>query len=126
MESINAVSSLSVSYSQILKVSHFGGRLPIVVNDPIGINARFKHIIGVPTILERNVSYFQLKRLDILIEQISRLRDRRMDVDVESIDNLQLQGLIDNLSADLRDRLNTPVNYNHGIYSPGSILNMTA
>ena len=128
MESIQAVSNISVPYSQILKVSHSGGRLAVSVSDPIGINIRFKHITGVPSSSEEGtISYTKLRQLDILIDQISKLKNVDMDVDVNKIEKEQLQDLINNLAYELRNRINSmPVNYYNGIYSPGSILNMTA
>ena len=127
MESIQAVSNISIPFSQILKVSHSGGRLAVPVNDPTGINIRFKHITGVPLPSEENISYTKLRQLDILIDQISKLKNVEMGVDVEKIEKEQLQDLINNLAYELRNRINSmPVNYYNGIYSPGSILNMTA
>ena len=128
MEYINAVSGISVPYTQILKISHSGGSLSVPVGDPVGINTRFKHITGVPVALEnRNISYSKLQQLDILIDQITKLRNREIDINVENIQKHQLQDLINDFSYDLRERINSmPVNYYHGIYSPGTILDMTA
>jgi hypothetical protein len=127
---IQAVSNVSIpSFSQALKVSYSGGSISIPVNDPISINARFKHITGVPFASENSsVPYYKLQQLDALIDQISKLRNREMmDIDAENIEREQLQDLINDYSYELRNRLNSmPAEYYYGIYSAGSILNMTA
>ncbi|MCL2481292.1 MAG: hypothetical protein FWF38_06235 [Spirochaetaceae bacterium] len=128
MESIQAVSSISVPFSQILKVSYSGGSLSVPVNDAAGINTRFKHITGVPLASEEgNISYYKLQQLDMLIDQISKLRNREMGIDVAKIEKDEIQDLINDFSYELRNRINSmPVNYYNSIYFPGSILNMTA
>ena len=129
MEPIRAVSNISIpSFSQILKVGSSGGRLSVPVNDPSGINIRFKHITGVPLASDNShIPYAKLKQLDTLIDQISKLKNTEMDVDVKNVGKNQLQDLINNLSSELGNRINSmPVNYYSSIYSPGSILNMTA
>ena len=128
MESIQAVSNISVPISQILKVSYSGGSLSVPVSDAAGINTRFKHITGVPLASEEgNISYYKLQQLDMLIDQISKLRNREIDIDVANIDKEQLQDLINDFSYDLRNKINSmPVNYYNGVYYTGSILNMTA
>ncbi len=128
MESMKPVSNISIPFTHILKASYSGGNLSVAVNDPSGINARFKHITGVPVGLENtNIPYTKLQQLDILIDQISKLRNREMNIDVENIEKNQLQDLINQFSHELSNRLNSmAVNYYNGIYSPGSILNLTA
>jgi len=130
MESIQAVSNISVPFSQILKISYSGGQLSVPVSDAAGINTRFKHITGVPLASESgNISYFQLRQLDMLIDQLSKLRNMGADIDVDisDIEKDQLQELINNFSNELSNRINSmSINYYNGIYSPGSILNMTA
>ena len=128
MESIRAVSNISIPFTQIIKAGYSGGSLAVPANDPAGINARFKYITGVPfTSEDSNISYSKLQQLDLLIEQISKLRNREVDIDVKNIEKDQLQDLINNFAFELRERLNSAsVDFYYGIYSPGSILNMTA
>ena len=127
MEYLNAVSSISVPFSHILKAGYSGGSLSVPVNDPTGISTRFKHITGVPLLLESsNVSYTRLRQLDMLIDQISKLKDRGMGIDFESFEPDQLQHIIDNLAYELRRELDSISATHFGIYSSGNILNMTA
>ena len=128
MDSIEAVSNVSIPFTQILKVGYSGGRLSVPDNDPIGISARFKHITGVPLAMENgNIPYSKLQQLDLLIEQISKFKNQEMDIDVRDIERDQLQYLINSFSSELSNRLNSATaDFYYGIYSPGSILNMSA
>ena len=129
MEYVQSVSNISVPFSQILQVSNSGGSLSVPVSNASVINTSFKHITGVPLLSEdTHISYSKLRQLDMLIDQVSKLRNREMDadIDVREIEKDQLQNIIDSLSYELSNKINSTPDYFNGIYSPGSILNMTA
>ena len=129
MESIQTVSNISVPFSQILQVSNSGGSLSVPVSNASVINTSFKHITGVPLLSEEsNISYSKLRQLDMLIDQISKLRNSEMDasIDVGEIEKDQFQIIIDNLAYELGNRINSEQDFYSSIYSVGSILNMTA
>ncbi|MCL2792715.1 MAG: hypothetical protein FWD87_06460 [Spirochaetaceae bacterium] len=127
METINTISSIAAPFSHILKAGYSGGSLSVPVSDA-GISTRFKHITGIPLPSDSsNVSYTRLRQLDMLIAQIGKLRDREIvEIDFESIEQGQLQHIIDNFAYELRNGLNSQADPYQRIYSPGSILNMTA
>ena len=130
MDSLSAVSSTSIPFFHIMRASYSGGRISVPVSELTGIYARFKHITGIPSFSEsRTVPYNRLKQLDTLIDQISRMKNRDVTVDLENSDREEVENLINRFSGELRNRLNansTSVNYYQGIYSPGSILDLTA
>ncbi len=127
MESISAVSNTSIPFTHIIRATHTGSRISVPVSSFTGIYARFKHITGIPSFSGTDmVPVSKLKQLDILIEQLSRIRNRDMDVEISDIKSTGIDEMIEKYSEKLQTSLSSSGMYFPGIYEPGSILNLTA
>lgn len=124
----NSSSSLSVSFSSIVRASYSGNPIGVPVSSSASIYTKFKHITGIPSGKgERSVSVNRLKQLDIIIDQLRKMYNQEMSVDYNEVEGNKIEDLIMELSAKLRNSLNSNgAEYFSGIYEPGSILNLTA
>lgn len=128
MESVSGVSNSAVPLTHIMRASYTGNRIAIPVESSQAIYARFKHITGVPAFSEsRTVSVRKLRQLDLLIDQLSRLKNKEITVEFEKSSNESIDNLFNKYSGELRSRLISDIpDFNTGIYSPGVLLNLSA
>ena len=127
METLSVNSALSLPH--IVKASYSKSKITVPVSSASMGYARFKHIKGVPS-FPGNSSGFsvnRLKQLDTMIDFISRMKNEEVSVDLGGGDASALERLTDRYSKLVRDEVVSPLSeYNAGIYSPGSLLNLTA
>ena len=120
--------SKALSLPHIVRASYSKSKISVPINSASIGYARFKHIKGVPSFAGGSgFSVTRLKQLDTMIDFISRMKNEAVSVDLGSGDESALERLTEEYSKLVRDKVVSPFSdYNTGIYSPGSLLNMTA
>ena len=127
METLSVNSALSLPH--IVRASYTKSKISVPVNSASMGYARFKHIKGVPSFpgSSSGFSVNRLKQLDTMIDFISRMKNEDISVDLGGGDASALERLTAKFSGLVRAEVVSPFSgYNAGIYSPGSLLNLTA
>ncbi len=126
METLSVNRSLSLPH--IVKATYSGSKISVPVSPASSGYARFKHIKGIPSFASGSgFSVAKLKQLDTMIDFISRMKKETVSVDLGQGDESTLEQLTQEYSKLVRENVISPLSsYNPGIYTPGSLLNLTA
>ena len=118
----------SISLPHIVRASYTKSKISVPVSaSSVGL-ARFKHIKGIPSFPNSSgFSVTRLKQLDTMIDFISRMKNEAVSIDLGNGDEAALEKLTEEYSKLVREKVSSPLSgYSSGLYSPGSLLNVTA
>jgi hypothetical protein len=93
-------------FLDIIRIQNMrGGRITVPVNPAQVVYARFKHVLGVPS-LDGGASLFRLRVLDNLIDRLLRYSEQVPSVEqLRNLDTEAIDPLISRLQAQLRGHL---------------------
>ena len=128
MELKTAAINTSIPLTHLFKASYSNGKISVPVSSSSVVYARFKHLTGVPSPAgSGGLPVNRLKQLDIMIDYINRLKNKNFSVDMEGADSEMLDRITEKYSEILREQVVSRLSeYQPGVYTPGSVLNMTA